>query len=82
MMFYLTHSKIVMSRDSNSWPEILTSEIDSLNINQVWTMVGVPLDITQQVAIRDAYSDFYYCHKESREAVSSERANALNSGRN
>ena len=32
--------------------------MDSLNINQVWTMVEVPMGMTQQVAIRDVNPDF------------------------
>ena len=77
MMFYLTHLKNVMSRDSNSWPKILTSEIDSLYINQIWTMVEAPMGMTQQVAIWDTYLDFCYCHTPSREVVSTGRANTF-----
>ena len=77
MIFYLIHSEIVMSRDSNSWPETLTSEIDSLYINQVWTLVEAPMGMTQQVAIKDAYLDSCYCHTPSREVVSSGRVNAF-----
>ena len=70
-----------MSRDSDSWPEILISEMDSLYINQMWTMVGAPMGLTQQVAIRDAYLNFCFCHTPSRKVGSSGRANAfINSG--
>ena len=74
---FLTYSEIVMSRDSNSRPEIMTSEMNSLYINQVWTMVKVSMGMTQQVAIRDVNLDFCYCHTLSREFVSSERANSF-----
>ena len=32
---FLIHSEIVMSRDSDSWLEIITSKMNSLHINQV-----------------------------------------------
>ena len=66
-----------MSRDSNSWSEILTSEMDSLYINQVWTMVEALMGMTQQLAVRNISSNFCYCHTPSREVVSSGRANAF-----
>ena len=47
MMFYLIHLEIVMSRNSDSWLETLTSEIDSLYINQVWIMIEAPMGMTQ-----------------------------------
>ena len=71
-----------MSKDSDRWLETIILEMDSLYINQVWTMVEAPIGMTQQVAIRDVYPDFYYCHTPSREFVSSGRANAfMNSSR-
>ena len=66
-----------MNRDSDSWPETLTSEIDSLYINQVQTMVEAPMGMTQQDAIRDAYLDFCYYHTLFREVVSNGKANAF-----
>ena len=82
MMFYLSHSEIVISRNSNSGPEILISEMNSWYINQIWTMIEAPMGMTQQVAIRDAYSDFCYCHTVTREAIPSGRTNVfMNSDR-
>ena len=74
---FLTHLEIVMSRDSDSWLEILISKIDSLYINQVWTMVEAPMGLTQQVAFRDTYSNFCFYHTPSREVVSSGRTNTF-----
>ena len=82
-MFFLTYLELVMSSDSDNWPKTMSSKINSLNINQVWTMIEAPMGMIQQVAIRDAYSKFCYCHTESRKAISSGRANAfVNSDRN
>ena len=55
---FLIYSKIIMSRDSGSWSEIMTSKINSLYINQVWIMVVAPMGMTQQDAIRDVILNF------------------------
>ena len=82
MMLFLTYSEIIISSDSDSWLETMTSKMDSLYINQVWTMVEAPMSMTQQVTNRDSNLNFCYCHTPSRELVSSGRANAfMNSDR-
>ena len=71
-----------MSRDSDRWLETMTFEMNSLYINQVWTMVEAPIGMTQQVANRDVNLDCCYCHIPSREFISSERVNVfMNSSR-
>ena len=52
---FLIFSEIVMSRDSN---RCMTSEMNSLYINQLWTMVEAPMGVTQQVANRNVNLDF------------------------
>ena len=66
-----------MSKDSDSWLETMTSEMNFLYINQVWTMVEALISMTQQVAIRDVNPDFCYYHTPSREFVSNGRANVF-----
>ena len=44
---FLTYSMIVMSRDSDRWLETMISKLNSLYINQVWTMIEAPMGMTQ-----------------------------------
>ena len=38
----LTYTDAVVSRDSDRWLEAMRSEIDSMYVNQVWTLVDAP----------------------------------------
>ena len=57
MIFFLTYSEIVMNRDFDRWLETMTFEMNSLYINQVWTMVETPMGVTQQIANRNVNLD-------------------------
>ena len=70
---FLTYSKIVMSRDSDRWLETITFKINSLYIDQVWTMIEAPMGMTQQIANRNVNLNFCYCYTPSREFISSGR---------
>ena len=41
----LTYTEAVFSRDSDKWQVAMESEIDSMYINQVWTLVDAPVSI-------------------------------------
>ena len=64
-----------MRRDSDNYFETIIFEMNSLYINQVWTMVVASMGMTQQVANRKVNLDFCYCHIPPREFVSSGRIN-------
>ena len=38
----MTYTEAVMSRDSDRWLQAMESEIDSMDVNQVWTLVDAP----------------------------------------
>ena len=38
----LTYTEAVMSRDSDRWLQAMESEMDSMYVNQVWTLVDAP----------------------------------------
>ena len=38
----LTYTDAVTSRDSDRWLEAMRSEMDSMYVNQVWTLVDAP----------------------------------------
>ena len=46
-----------MSRDSDRWLETMISEMNSLYINQVWTMVEEPMGVIQWAANRNVNPD-------------------------
>ena len=41
----LTYTEAILSRDSDRWQVAMESEIDSMYINQVWTLVDAPKGI-------------------------------------
>ena len=47
-----------MSRDFDRWLEVMKSEMDSLYINQVWTLVEAPMGMTQLIANRNVNPNF------------------------
>ena len=38
----MTYTDAVMSKDSDRWLEAMRSEMDSMYVNQVWTLVDAP----------------------------------------
>ena len=42
----LTYTDAVMSRDSDRWLEAMRFERDSMYVNQVWTLVDAPKDVS------------------------------------
>ena len=38
----LTYTEAILSRDSDRWQVAMESEIESMYINQVWTLVDAP----------------------------------------
>ena len=47
-----------MSRDFDRWLKTMKFEMNSLYINQVWTMVEATMGMTQQIANRNVNLDF------------------------
>ena len=43
----MTYSEAVISRNSDRWLKAIKFEMDFLYINQVWTLVEVPVGVTQ-----------------------------------
>ena len=41
-----TYSEAVMSSDSNKWLNTMKFEMDSMYVNQVWTLIDSPKDMT------------------------------------